>query len=58
VPFGSEVDEREREEVVRIKSATEECENESTEPSQYYEYGEDATRREEHFLLLFFFSIR
>ncbi|XP_018402536.1 PREDICTED: VID27-like protein [Cyphomyrmex costatus] len=37
VPFRGEADERERQDM-RIKSTTEECEEESTEPSQYYEY--------------------
>ncbi|XP_012224018.1 39 kDa FK506-binding nuclear protein-like [Linepithema humile] len=35
---GSKVSECDRQKVVRIRSATEECEDESTEPSQYYEY--------------------
>lgn len=38
MPFGGKVDERERQEIVRIRSATEECEDESTESPQYYEY--------------------
>lgn len=39
VPFGGKVGERERreKEVVRIRS-TEECEDESTESLQYYDY--------------------
>lgn len=39
VPFGGKIGERERreEEVVRIRG-TEECEDESTESLQYYEY--------------------
>lgn len=57
VPFGNEANERERREVARIRSVTEECEDKSTEPSQYYEYGEDASRREERRLLFsLFFS--
>ncbi|XP_050457488.1 uncharacterized protein LOC126854608 [Cataglyphis hispanica] len=38
VPFGGKVDERERQEVVRIRSATEECEDDLTESPQYYDY--------------------
>lgn len=55
MPFGGKVDERERQEVVRIRSATEECEDESTESPQYYEYGESASRREGHLILFSFF---
>lgn len=57
VPFGGKVGERERreEEVVRIRSGIEECEDESTESPQYYEYGEDASRREERLVLFFSF---
>lgn len=55
MPFGGKVDERERQEVVRIRSATEECEDESTESPQYYEYGESASRREGHLILIFFY---
>lgn len=47
VPFGGKVDERERQEVVRIRSATEECEDDFTESPQYYDYGEEASRRKE-----------
>lgn len=39
-PFADKAD-GEREKVVRSRSVTEECEeDESTEPAQYYEYGE------------------
>ncbi|KYN41100.1 hypothetical protein ALC56_04251 [Trachymyrmex septentrionalis] len=38
VPLRDEAGECERQEDMRIKSTTEECEEESTEPSQYYEY--------------------
>lgn len=55
MPLEGEASERERREAVRIRSATEECEDELTEPSQYYEYGEDARRREEHHILVSFF---
>ncbi|EFN67026.1 hypothetical protein EAG_04319 [Camponotus floridanus] len=43
VPFGGKVGERERQEIVRIRSATEECEDESTESPQYYEYANHVT---------------
>ncbi|XP_011883354.1 PREDICTED: glutamic acid-rich protein-like [Vollenhovia emeryi] len=38
VPLGGEADERERREAARTGSASDECEDEPTEPSQYYEY--------------------
>ncbi|XP_011060587.1 PREDICTED: histone H3.v1-like [Acromyrmex echinatior] len=38
MPLRDEAGERRKQEDMRIKSATEECEEESTEPSQYYEY--------------------
>lgn len=46
VPFGVGVENgaHERQEVVRVRSATEECEDETTEAPQYYEYGEDMRR--------------
>ncbi|XP_032667453.1 myelin transcription factor 1-like isoform X1 [Odontomachus brunneus] len=38
VPLMGKVDDRDRQEVVRIRSASEECEDSSTEALQYYEY--------------------
>jgi len=54
VPLRDEAGERERQGDMRIKSTTEECEEEPTEPSQYYEYGEDTSRREEQHIFFFF----
>lgn len=53
VPLVGKVDDRERQEVVRIRSAGEECEDTSTEALQYYEYGENTSTRRKTCRVLF-----
>ncbi|XP_020288046.1 nucleolar protein 12-like isoform X1 [Pseudomyrmex gracilis] len=59
MPFrGKTTDKYERQEVVRIRSVTEECEDESTDLSQYYEYETEVRNNasqdsEEHREMLF-----